>query len=161
MHFSAGLWPAGGSRPRRRRGPGVQPFTPDPSGPLPTGPTCHRDDHNLMIHAQRGRTDRDAQRAGRWGDGSAQCAPPCPGRNHDNIHIRAILSRASRPARSRSRRRERALAGCSGGASGPCRPGLKPYRKLSPPEMVKNRTESYHRPKWLKPARKVLIARND
>jgi hypothetical protein len=30
---SAGPWPAGDSRPRSRRGPGVKPFTPDPFGP--------------------------------------------------------------------------------------------------------------------------------
>jgi hypothetical protein len=30
---TAGPWPAGVSRPRSRRGPGVKPFTPDPSGP--------------------------------------------------------------------------------------------------------------------------------
>jgi hypothetical protein len=30
---AAGPWPAGGSRPGSRRGPGVKPFTPDPSGP--------------------------------------------------------------------------------------------------------------------------------
>jgi hypothetical protein len=42
-------------------------------------------------------------------------------------------ARAAR--RARGAKRERALAGASGGASGPCRPGLKPYRKSSPPGM--------------------------
>ena len=56
-----------------------------------------------------------------------------------------VGSRASRPARSRSRRRERALAGCGGGASGPCRPGLKSYRKFSPARNV-SRIESSHPP---------------
>jgi hypothetical protein len=32
-HLTAGPWPAGDSRPRSRRGPGVKSFTPDPSGP--------------------------------------------------------------------------------------------------------------------------------
>jgi hypothetical protein len=36
------------------------------------------------------------------------------------------------PGALAERKRERALAGGSGGTSGPCRPGLKPYRKSSP-----------------------------
>jgi hypothetical protein len=40
--------------------------------------------------------------------------------------------RAPAARRARGAKRERALAGTSGGASGPCRPGLKSYRKFSP-----------------------------
>jgi len=43
--------------------------------------------------------------------------------------------RARAARRARGAGRERALAGGSGGASGPCRPGLKSHRKLSPPEI--------------------------
>jgi hypothetical protein len=33
---------AGDSRPRSRRGPGVKPFTPDPSGPSTSDPLRHK-----------------------------------------------------------------------------------------------------------------------
>jgi hypothetical protein len=83
------------------------------------------------MDARRGRTDRDAQRAGRWGGGSAQCAPFSPGHNHSTT---TTPCRAPAARRARGAKRERAQAGCSGGASGPCWPGLKTYRKSSPTE---------------------------
>jgi hypothetical protein len=48
---------------------------------------------------------------------------PSPGRNHANIHDLDSVSLAS-PRRARGAEWERALAGHSGAASGPCRPGL-------------------------------------
>jgi hypothetical protein len=127
---TAGLWPAGDSRPRSRRGPGVKPFTPDPSGP------SRSDAHvtvtiSLIIDVHRSRTDWDAQRAGRWGAAPHNGRLPLP----DATTTRSTLSplcRAPAARRARGAKRERALAGASGGASGPCRPGLKPYRKSSP-----------------------------
>jgi hypothetical protein len=108
--------------------PGVKPFTPDPSGP------SGRDSLATVTITTR-RWVRGG--AGRIGTGSGL---DTGGRLR---MIRASLSDASTattaigqpcraPAarRARGAERERALAGCSGGASGPWRPGLKTYRKL-------------------------------
>ena len=75
--------------------------------------------------------DRDAQRARRWGGDSAQSAPASPGRNHCWFMLGYRVARQPPGALAERSGSER-IAGCSGGASGPCRPGLKPYRKSSP-----------------------------
>jgi hypothetical protein len=122
VSLTAGPWPVGDSRPRSCRGPGIKPFTPDPSGPSERNPltTATITAHRLM----RGGPDGSGRVAG-WtlGGGSAQCAPPSLGRNPYHVHNRALMSRASRPARSRNvsgseRKPEQAAA-----PSGPCRLG--------------------------------------
>jgi hypothetical protein len=99
---AAGPWPAGDSRPRSRRGPGVKPFTRDPSGPTERDPLA-----TVTITAQKSCRSEGPDGSGRaagltLGGGSAQCAPPSPGRNHYHVHNQALVSRASRPPRSRS-----------------------------------------------------------
>ena len=54
----------------------------------------------------------------------------------DFLLILPCHARAAR--RARGAERERALAGASGGASGPCRPSLKSYRKFSPARNGRN-----------------------
>jgi hypothetical protein len=60
---------------------------------------------------RRGRRDRDAQRAGRWGGGSAQCAPPSRGRDHNRFTIgtscRAPAARRARGAGASAGRMQR------------------------------------------------------
>ena len=102
MSLTAGHWPPGDSRPRSCRGPGVKPFTFDPSGPSGRDPCA-----TVTITGQPSIPPEGPDGSGRvagvmLGGGSAQCAPPSPGRNHCDVHDRATLSRASRPARSRS-----------------------------------------------------------
>jgi hypothetical protein len=100
---AAGLWPAGDSRPRSRRGPGVQPFTPDPAGP--SEPT-------RLVTGWPLPTDGPAEgpagsgRAAGWtlGGDSAQCSPPSPGRNHGTT-ITPCRAPAARRARGAERER--------------------------------------------------------
>jgi hypothetical protein len=70
--------------------------------------------------------DRDARGLGGGRLRTIRASPP--GRHH-----KATITSCRAPAarRARGAEREQALAGCSGGASGPCRPGLKTYRKFS------------------------------
>jgi hypothetical protein len=77
-----------------------------------------------------GRMDQDAKRAGRWGGGSAQCAPPSPGRNHDTT---TTPCRAPAARRARGAERERAHSRSKRRRVRAVRPGLKTYRKSSPP----------------------------
>jgi hypothetical protein len=121
-------WPAGDSRPRSRRGPRVKPFTPDPSGP---SDLTHLPQRRPPLNDQCAEGPDGSGRAAdlTLGGGSAQYAPPSPRPNHCTT---ITPCRAPTARRARGAERERALAGCSGGASGPCRPGLKPYRKFSP-----------------------------
>jgi hypothetical protein len=107
----------------------------------------------------------DAQRAGRIGTRSGLDAGGTTPHNARLAVPDATTTtstsgspcRAPAARRARGAERERAQAGASGGASGPCRPGLKPYRKSSPTkcqtEVAGNRTESHHqrnaRQKWL------------
>jgi hypothetical protein len=56
------------------------------------------------------------------------------------IFDRAYLVARQPPGALAERSGSERIAGYSGGASGPCRPGLKSYRKLSPPEMTDTRS---------------------
>lgn len=58
--FTAGPGPAGDSRPRSRRGPGVEPFTPGLPGPSERDPLATVTTHYPTTNARRGRADRDA-----------------------------------------------------------------------------------------------------
>ena len=110
-------WPAGDSRPRSRRGPRVKPSTPDPASPSGRDPLA-----SAILTAQQqsgGGVGGSGRAAGlTLGGGSAQSAPPSPGRNHCTLTTRPTVSRASRPARAErsgsahsrmQRRRVRAL----------------------------------------------------
>jgi hypothetical protein len=134
VSLTAGPWPAGDSRPRSRRGPGVKPFTPDPSGP------SERDPHaSVRITTQgsmRGGAGRIGTRSGLDVGGAAphNARLPLPVAT-TTTSTTGPPCRAPAARRARGAERERALAGGSGGASGPCRPGLKTYRKSSQPEL--------------------------
>ena len=129
MSHAAGPWPAGGLAGRGRRGPGVKPFTADSSGPFGRDPLA-----TVTITANNNHPPEGPDGSGRAAGltlGGRLCT------------MRASLSRTQprlrpRPGPRVARQppgalaeRERALAGVSGGASGPCRPGLKTYRKFS------------------------------
>jgi hypothetical protein len=62
--------------------------------------------------------------------------------SRSNHGTTTIPCRAPAARRARGAERERAQAGRSGGASGPCRPGLKTYRKSSPPGMPECRSQT-------------------
>lgn len=91
--------PAG---PRSRRGPGVQPFTPDPAGPSGHDPLASGTINWPMINHAEGPAGSGRVAGWTLGGGSARCAPPAPGSNHGKISTCVTVSRASRPARSRS-----------------------------------------------------------
>jgi hypothetical protein len=102
---TAGPWPAGDSRAEESQGPRGQAVYSRSARPLRTGPAATVLITAQTIDSRRGRADRDAQRAGRWGGDSAQSAPPSPGRNHSTT---TTPCRAPAARRARGAKRERA-----------------------------------------------------
>jgi hypothetical protein len=130
VYSAAGLlWPAGNAGQGVAGDPGSSRLLPIPPAPPNVSPRHRNDQHPEMRRGAGGIGTR--QRAGRWGSDSAQSALPVPDPTPGKI-LNKAPSRAPAARRARGAERERALAGCSGGASGPCRPGLKSYRKFSP-----------------------------
>jgi hypothetical protein len=121
-------WPAGDSRPRSRRGSRSSRYS---RSVRPSGQDSLATATITVRWTMRGGADGSGRAPGlTLGGNSAQLRAFLSRGDHGQIQNEATLSRASRS----ERRPEPAAAGASGGASGPCRPGLKTYRKSSSPE---------------------------
>jgi hypothetical protein len=129
--ITAGPWPAGDSRPRSRRGPGVKPLLPIPPAP-PQATHSSASDSPLNNSPAEGLAG-SGRAAGLTLGGRLRTIRASLFRTQrQQMSVRGPPCHARAARRARGAERERALAGPSGGASGPWGLGLKTYRKSSP-----------------------------
>ena len=142
---AAGPWPAGDSRTEESQGPQRQSVYSRSVRPLRTRPTATVTiTAHTMIPAEG--PDGSGRGSGLDAGGAAphNARLPLPDATTETSQLCHRVARQPPGALAERSGSER-IAGCSGGASGPCRPGLKTYRKSSPTRAGTERAQSGHK----------------